>query len=245
MFDGLHEATINVCVHGAGENKDWTYRAAKDVNLIEGVTSEVTIELIRGVQVEGTVVARGAGVPLEGVQLGVYGPFRPRTGSMTTGAKTDAKGRYRYRLPSGETFFYVMAAPPGFTAFPQQEFSHTVTIPERTLTFLVPPIELAPAATMRGRVLDSRGKPIAAAKVVGICENGLCRPFPGSETLTDARGEFRLPPGMYNTVAIGKTARLLIKLPGGAEHQATATPAADGAVTVKLPEPGDESKGVE
>jgi hypothetical protein len=97
----------------------------------------------------------------------------------------------------------------------------------------------------RAATFDSNGKPIDGAKVVGICENGLCRPFPGQETITDARGEFRLPPGMYNTVAIGKTARLLIRLPGGAEHEATATPTSDGSVTVNVPKNDDGVKGVE
>ncbi len=52
----------------------------------------------------------------------------------------------------------------------------------------------------------------------------MCRPFPGTETVTDARGEFRLPPSLYNTVAIGKPARLLIRLRGGAEHELAAVP---------------------
>lgn len=96
---------------------------------------------------------------------------------------------------------------------------------------------------MRGRVVGSTGKPIEGAKVVGICENGLCRPFPGKETLTDSKGDFQLPPGMYNTVATGKPARLLIRLHGGAEHEATATPGADGAVTIELAVRGDETDG--
>ena len=42
-----------------GENHDWTYRAAEDVKLTPGVTTEVAIELIRGVEVEGSVVLEG------------------------------------------------------------------------------------------------------------------------------------------------------------------------------------------
>ena len=199
-----------------------------------GATSEVTLELIRGVEVEGTVVAQGTGAPVEGAQVGVYGPFRPRTGAMTTGATTDARGRYRYRLPSGETYFYVMGPPTGFTRLSGEGSSRTVTIPDGASSYEVPPIELAAAVTVRGQVLDAAGTPIAGATVVGICEGGFCRPFPGAETVTDARGEFRLPPGLNNTVAIGKPARLLIRLRDGAEHEATAVPAEDGAVTVKL-----------
>ncbi len=245
ILDGLSEGTINVFVHGEGENTEWTYRAASDVELKPGVTAEVSIELIRGVAVEGTVLVHGTNTPLQGARVGVYGPFRPRSGAMTTGATTDANGRYRYRLPAGETYFYVMGAPKGFTRLDEEESSRTVTIADTALSFAVPPIAVAPAVTLRGHVVDAVGKPIAGASVVGTCENGLCRPFPGQETVTDARGEFRLPPGMYNTVAIGKSARLLIRLPGGAEHEAVATPTADGAVNVKLPTGGHEIKGVE
>ena len=244
-FEGLAEGTINVVVSGDGENKDWTYRAAKDVPLTSGATSEVTLELIRGVQVEGTIVAQGTGLPVEGAQVGVYGPFRPRTSAMTTGAKTDAQGRYHYRLPSGETYFYVMGPPGGFTTLSGEGSSRTVTIPDRALRYEVPPIELAAAVTVRGRVLDAKGSPIAGATVVGTCEGGLCRPFGGTDTVTDTRGEFRLPPGLNNTVAIGKPARLLIRLRDGAEHEAAAVPAADGAVTIKLPVSGEATGRVE
>jgi protocatechuate 3,4-dioxygenase beta subunit len=245
VHDGLNEGTINVFVHGDGENKDWTYRAAQDIELKPGKTSEVTIELIRGVEVEGTIVVQGSRTPIECAQVGVYGPFRPRTGAMTTGATTDARGRYHYRLPSGQTYFYVMGPPEGrFTSLPGEGSSRTVTIPDGAASYEVPPIELAPAVAVRGRILDAIGGPIAGATVVGTCEGGVCRPF-GGETVTDARGEFRLPPGLYNTVAVGQAARLLIRLRDGVEHEAAAVPTGDGAVTVKLPVAGEVVKGVE
>jgi protocatechuate 3,4-dioxygenase beta subunit len=245
VFDGLNEGTINVFVQGDGENKDWTYRAAQDVGLKPGKTSEVTIELIRGVHVEGTVVAQGTDKPVEGAQLGVYGPFRPRTSAMTTGATTDARGRYHYRLPSGQTYLYVMGPPNGFTRLSGEGSSRTVTIPDGASRYEVPPIELAAAVTVRGKVLDGTGAPIAGATVVGLCEGGVCRPFPGEDTVTDARGEFRLPPGMNNVVAVGQPARLLIRLLDGVEHEAAAVPTNDGAVTIKLPVAGEAAKGVE
>jgi uncharacterized GH25 family protein len=243
-FDGLREGTINVFIHGDGENQEWTYRAAKDVRLVSGNISEVNIELIRGIKVEGTVVAQGSGTPVEGAQVGVYGPFRPRTGAMTTGAMSDAQGRYHYLLPSGETYFYVMGPPEGFTRLAGEGSSRTVTIPEKAANYEVPPLEVASAVTLRGRVLDANNMPIAGAKVVGTCEGGVCRPFPGSEAITDDRGEFRLPPSLYNTVAIGAPARLLIRLRGGAEHEAATIPAADGVVKVKLPVGGETATHV-
>jgi beta-lactamase regulating signal transducer with metallopeptidase domain len=234
-FDGLSAGTINVVGGGDGENKDWTYRAAKDVNLVPGATSEVTLELIRGVDVEGTVVAQGTGAPLAGAQVGVHGPCRPRTSAMIMTVTTDARGRYRFRLPSGESYFYISGPPSGYTRLSGEGSSRTVTIPDGATSHTVPPIELAAAVTVRGHVLDASGAPIAGATVVGICEGGVCRPFGGGETVTDHRGEFRLPPGLYNTVAIGKPARLLVRLPVGAEHEVAAVPTEGGSVTIKLP----------
>jgi len=242
VFDGLNEGTVNVVVVGDGENKDWTYHAAKDVNLTPGATSEVTLELIRGVEVEGTVVAQGTGAPLEGAQVGVHGPVRPRTSAMTVGARTDARGRYRFRLPSGETYFYVSGPPDGFTRLSGDGSSRTVTIPDGAPSYEVPPIELAAAVTVRARVLDATGTPIAGATVVGISEGSVFRLLGVGETLTDARGEFRLPLELYNTVAIGKPARLRIRLRDGAEHEAAAVPTEVGTVTIKLPVAGESPK---
>jgi protocatechuate 3,4-dioxygenase beta subunit len=233
-FDGLNEGTVNVFVHGDGENKDWTYRAAKDVVLTPGATSEVTLELVRGVDVEGTVVTQSTGAPVEGAQLGVYGPHRPRTGAMTTGARTDARGRYHYRLPSGETYFYVMGPPGGYSKLAGEGSSRTVKIPDGASRYEVPPIELATAVTVSGRVVDAAGTPVAGARVVGVCQGSRCVPLEGMQAVTDSAGGFRLPAGWYNTVPVGQVAHLLIRLRDGDEHEAAALPTADGAVTVKL-----------
>jgi len=206
----------------------------------------VAIELIRGVEVEGSVVEHGTGKPVEGAQVGVYGPFRPRNTAMTTMVATDARGRYRHRLPAGETYFYIAGPPSGFTYQPGAGFSNrTVTIPDGDAKYETPPFEVAAAITVRGRVVDAVGSPIAGATVVGVCEGGTCRPFGGTEAVTDGRGEFRLPPTLNDIVAVGKAARLRVRLRGGAEHEAAVVPAADGAVTVKLPAVADGFKGVE
>ncbi|WP_165221564.1 M56 family metallopeptidase [Aquisphaera insulae] len=246
-FENLDEGTVNVVVRGQdqGEGRTWTYRAGKDVKLTPGATTEVTIELIRGVEVEGKVAEQGTGLPIEGASLGVYGPFRPRTSAMTHGAKSDAQGRYHYRLPAGETYLYVMGMPPGYTNPTGNTTGVTVTIPEGVTEYKVPSLELAPAVTVQGKVLDAGGAPIAGATVVGTCQGGTCQPFPGTERITDFRGEFRLPPSLNNTIAVGKPAQLLIRLRDGAEHQAAALPSEDGTVIVNLPIRGSSKTSVE
>jgi hypothetical protein len=235
-FDGLGEGFACVYVHGAGENEQWTYRAAKDVALILGKTTEVTLELIRGVEVGGTVTERVTGKPIEGADIGVYGPFRPLSQGMTHGARTDATGRFRYRLPSGETNFYVMGPPDGFKSLLSAGSFHNVPIPEGIPIFELPPIELAVTVkNVRGKVVDPKGAPVAGATVVGLCEGGYCDPIGGTEAITDTRGEFRLPPAWNNKFAVNETAKLKLRLSGGAEHEVAIVPAEDGVVVVKLP----------
>ncbi len=244
-FDGLAEGTVNVFVHGKGENKTWTYRAAKDVKLTPGATSEITLEIISGVEVEGTVVVKGTATPVYGAEVGVYGPFRPKTGGMTTGAGTDAKGRYHYLLPSGETYFYVMGPPEGYTRLSNERSSRTVTIPEGASRFEVPPIELAAAVTVRGKVIDTAGAPVVGAKIVGVCEGNTCRLIEGGEAITDTQGAFRLPAGSYNTVEVGKLARLRVRLSDGDEQEAAVVPGKDGEVVVKVSVVDKAMKGLQ
>ncbi|WP_422929079.1 carboxypeptidase regulatory-like domain-containing protein [Singulisphaera sp. PoT] len=233
-FDGLAEGTVNVFVRGKGENKTWTYRAAKDVKLTPGSTSEITLEIIRGVEVEGTVVAKGTATPMDQAEVGVYGPFRPKSGAMTTGAMTDAKGRYHYLLPPGETYFYVMGPPEGYTTIADEGSSRTVKIPEGASRFEVPPLEVVPAVTVRGKVIDTAGAPVVGAKIIGVCQGNICEYLKGGEATTDAKGEFRLPVGAYNTVAADTLARLRVRLGDGSEQDAAIVPGKDGEVLVKV-----------
>ena len=244
VFDDLNEGTINILIDEPGEDVPWTYRAAQDIELKPGWTKAVKIELIEGVRVEGTVVAQGTGRPVPDAQLGVYGPNRPKSGAATRGAKTDAKGRFHYRLPSGETYFYVMGPPPGYTTLPEEGSRRTVTIPEGVARYEVPPIELAAATTVHGRVVNSAGDPVAKAKVVGVCQGGVCNPFGGSDTITDANGEFHLAPDPNNTVPIGSAARLQIRMADGSEHESVVMPGPEGSVTVKLPVLGSSTTRV-
>ena len=173
------------------------------------------------------------------------GPAWPRIGSTRGSATTDARGRYHFRLPPGEAYFHVMGPPKGFTGQAGGGSARTVTIPETAFSYEVPPIAIVPAVTVRGRVIDATGTPIAGATVVGTCEGGVCRPFGGNETVTDARGEFRLPPSLNNTVAVGRPARLLIRLRGGAEHEVATVPANDGTALVRLPVAGEIARKVD
>ena len=235
-IDGLDEGTVNVLVHGEGEGESWTYHAGQDVALRPLVTTEVAIELIPGVAVEGTVATR-SGAPAPGVMVGIHGPSRPRSGVMVDVATTDALGHYRRRLPSGETLFYVMGGSPEFVARPDEGSSRTLTIPECGATFAVPPLEVDPTVAMHGRVVDARGEAVANAVIVGVLRWTGQEFSPGAAPagVADDAGAFRLS-GRDHLIAPGQPAMLLVRRPDGRESRVLVTPNSDGEAWVKLPE---------
>ena len=109
--------------------------------------SRGTLELIEGVLVEGKVVDSVSGDPVVGISVGMYGPARPHSGAAILGATTDEKGRYRFRLPPGETQFYLASAEKAATiqeiVIPADKKSFTVP----TLVARTRPRTKLPAAT--------------------------------------------------------------------------------------------------
>ena len=235
-FRGLDEGTANIFLGGHGPDGPWTYRAAQDVAFRAGTTAEVTIELIRGVSVEGTVATRGTGKPIEKAMVGVYGPYRPRSGAATQPSTTDAQGRFHYRLPPGETYLYVMGPPPGYTRLPGEGSTRTVNIPEGAAHFEVPPLELEATLGLHGRVIDAKGNAVPGIAILGVSQPG--HPgfgfAPAAGAIVDERGEFRLG-GRNFEVVPGKEATLSVRLGDGREIEVPITPAANGSVTVRLP----------
>lgn len=229
LFEGLSEGTAEVIVQGVGANRDWTYVATSGITLVEGKTAEAVIELIRGVEVVGTVVTSETGEPVEGARVAVRGPSRP-----PTGAETDREGRYRFRLPSGETYLDVLRPPNGFARPWGAMPSRVVVVPEGAARFEVTPFRLASAVTVGGRVVDAAGTPVAGARVVEVSLGTRRVPLQGSPSVTDARGSFRLPLRWNEAIPAGRAAGFRVRLPDDTEREVVAVPEADGAVTVKL-----------
>jgi hypothetical protein len=147
-FNGLSKGTANIFLMDHPNDGPWTYQAAADTALWPGRTTEVTIELIRGAQVEGSVIDARNGNPVAGVAVGVYGPMRPRSGAAIISAKTDNEGRYRFRLPPGQTTFYICGpVPNGYDG--GLNGGHTFDVPAGTRDFTVPAIEIRPSSLER------------------------------------------------------------------------------------------------
>jgi hypothetical protein len=142
-FTGLAEGTVNAFLSNDKTDGPWTYRAAADTVTRPGQTSEVTIELIRGVRVEGRVVDGRNGDPLVDIGIGMYGPMRPSSGAATIIAKTDNDGWYRFRLPPGRTHFYIYGPIPaeyGQAMLP----ARAVEIPADAREFAAPTFRIQP-----------------------------------------------------------------------------------------------------
>ena len=68
-----------------------------------------------------------------------------KMGAAIVSAETDNEGRYRFRLPPGQTFLYICGpVPAGYDA--ERNGGHTVDVPAGTREFTVPAIEIRPSS---------------------------------------------------------------------------------------------------
>src|SRR5262249_32552639 len=165
---GLPEGGGNLFAIDHPIDGPWTYRAIDNLALHPGKRNEVTIELIEGVLVEGKVVEAGTEKPIAGESIGMYGPARPRSGAAILSAITDSDGRYRFRLPPGETYLYLNGRTSG------QGGSLSVVIPADARTFAVPVIAVQAGAAgaqppmVYKAALPARNKDIENVTVRGL-----------------------------------------------------------------------------
>ena len=233
-IDGLEDGKVNLFVLGKGEGDVWTFCADEDIDLQPGLSRVLAIELIPGVEVSGSVVTE-EGKPVEGASVAAQGPRWPG-GGTPRGSETDARGRFRYRLPPGETYFYVENAADHFIPLPDKGSSQTVQVPEGVATIEVSPIKVAASVVLHGRVVDANDKPVPLATIVGVMrfDRALMRSITPAGR-ADAKGVFHLA-GQNHAAPVGKPVKLLVRTVDEREFDIEVTPAADGEVTVKLPE---------
>ena len=105
----LGPSTVNVAADLSETlGSEVTARAHEGVRVAEGETvTGMDFELVPGTIVEGTVTLPD-GKPLVGTPVGIYGPAHPDTSAWVGMARTDARGRYRARVPAGAQRVYLM-----------------------------------------------------------------------------------------------------------------------------------------
>jgi hypothetical protein len=105
----LAPSNYNLNVYLTGPmDRDWTSVAYDSTPLKEGEKrAGLDIQLIKGGLIQGTV-RYSDGRPVEGMDVGIYGPARPRSGAWVQSSKTDRYGKYTLRVPSGKQWVYLM-----------------------------------------------------------------------------------------------------------------------------------------
>jgi hypothetical protein len=249
-IDGLKEGGANVFPTQRRPDPPWTYRAVEDAPLRPGETTEVAIELIEGVQVAGRVVSIGTVAPIADAPVALYGPSRPQSGAAVLSTKTDRDGIYRFRLPPGETLFYLHGPVPGYTRLPHPESTRAIAIPEGVARFTVPPIEMQPTTRVGGRLVDGRGEPVVGARILGMGDHDAvamavdpgpdARPDPPL-AVTEAQGRFRLADRSETVAPPNQATSFQVELRDGRRFKVAAVPSASGEVVLKIPALADAS----
>ena len=138
-FGGLDEGKANVYLSVDSKELLWTSRTVVDVELKAGGTTEVEIELIQGVRVEGQVLDADSGLPVAGVGVGIEDPG----GMLSVYNTTDKEGRYRFRIPPGRTVVYVCGPVPAeYPQTAQLEKTVEVEVPDIAREFTLPRLEI-------------------------------------------------------------------------------------------------------
>ncbi len=156
-----------------------------------GEDVEVKIPVRKGVRVEGSVREHGGARPAAGVKVNLFvlSPYRRNEDVIT-----DAEGRFsRYFLPCklrvSLTWFDL---PDRYYYAPDAHWAdYDIAAGEEARTLA--PLEVWPAVTIKGTVVDEAGRPVAGVLVAGSCVARAFgeKPIPGSAQ-TDERGAFVL-----------------------------------------------------
>lgn len=188
---------------------DWTARAHEKVVVARGDhLQNMDFQLVHGVLITGKVTAEGSAEPIAGLQIGIYGPAKPRSSGGVQTAETAKDGTYRLRVPEGKQLIYLMSAPPiGFgppqepptssvplqrsNAFANETYDVEVKDGEKpTVSWQLP--KVAAPLPIQVQVVDEKGTPAAGVQVamsspLGAGPITLTRNF-----TTDAQGHLTL-----------------------------------------------------
>ncbi|MBM3473011.1 MAG: hypothetical protein FJX75_07090 [Armatimonadetes bacterium] len=212
---GLSAGTYNV---RAGRTKDLTAVRIGPFTVKAGETlADADIAMIEGAVVKGTVRDSATGEPIKGALV------LANSQRGIDAARTDEGGAYALRVPPGTCKVSCYRFGPG--ARPVTPTEQRVTVTDKQVVEGLDFGKGAKGAAVRGRVVDTDGKPVAGARVgsvVGVAasEKTFESHFP---VVTDADGRFELPitsasdSGRWPLLALHHERRLagLVWLPKG------------------------------
>jgi hypothetical protein len=139
----------------------------------QGGIVKFEIPLIRGIWCNVLIRDAQTKKPLPGVDVAI-GPKRFVDGQNDCGEaivlpdsdRTDSQGRIRVRVRPGETYRARCTPCEGYLDWSENESA--IHIPGGVDKFDLPPIELTPACAIKGRVVDSVGRPLLGVSVAGF-----------------------------------------------------------------------------
>ncbi len=239
-FKGLPGGKFHVLVEDAPEGEHWVARTAPTIEVRAGEANKVQVELIKGIQVQGSVLVKETGLPMARIQVFASCAARPR-GIKQFSTWTDAEGHYRFQLPPGEAEFQIVGnIPADYTPVREdnslQPGSRAV-IADGKAQVMGPTLMLTrarPAGALEGYVRDARGNPVAQAQIVGLCRAGICTRIGGQKVTTDPRGHFRIDSGPDGAFPLGELTSLEVAVAGGKVFEVRVV-VVKGEVEVRLP----------
>jgi hypothetical protein len=155
---------------------------APAVQQVENAPGELVVAIGAGVSVTGSVTTARGRQPLDATDITLY------AGSGSLRARTDRDGVYRFDdvAPGAAKLF---ASREGYV---KTELAVSIAPAGRAdRPVAIDPIDLEPAGTIVGEVVDAHGEPVAGARVALGSVAAAMNPAQGA-AVTNARGQFRL-----------------------------------------------------
>ncbi|HJT32651.1 MAG TPA: carboxypeptidase regulatory-like domain-containing protein [Pirellulales bacterium] len=140
-----------------------TYRGTQ--SLEAGATNDVVARFQHGVRIRGTIVDEADGSPVVGAvrPFGFVGSRRTLLGAAF---ECDEAGEYSGYVLPGLTYLSLARLPPDY--YDRDRFAREEPVPDDATEVTFAPVRVARGETLVGRVVDTAGRPIADAHVVGV-----------------------------------------------------------------------------
>ena len=182
-IEGLCEGEYNVCLD-LGEDPEWTTIAHEGLKCTPGALIEgIDFTLIRGGFVTGIVTNALTGEPMADTWVACYGPARPMSQGWCESTRTDAEGRYIFRLPPGQNKIYTAS---GVSPWRPEERMVEVTEGE-TVTGV--DLTVMPPTSIDCVFADQDGQPVSGGTVRFL--SGDTVSMSGDELTLDEVGRLR------------------------------------------------------
>jgi hypothetical protein len=145
-------------------------------------TTTIEIPMVPTVVVRGSIRAKDTGQPISGATMHIY----YGVGGQGARAFSDAEGKFTARVLPGPIGLQVIHMPQEYVQLGEVG-NRTIDVPQDAKEFELPPLEVVPAKSMTGRLIDGHDQPVAGARIL-LMEAGRTYGFGKS----DDKGEFNL-----------------------------------------------------